>query len=105
MQMAQNMAQQQVMMDPNVYSGMETGTYGLPAALIAQYPALAQMNWSQNDLGNVEDEIGGPSSFDASDYDDGEEGGYVSGPGTGFGEGGGQQNFGEMGYASDYGGR
>ncbi|KAI8635373.1 hypothetical protein F5Y19DRAFT_9507 [Xylariaceae sp. FL1651] len=105
MQMAaQNMAQQQAMMDPNVYPGMETGAYTLPAALLAQYPALAQMNWGQNDMGNVDDEISGRSSFDASDYDDGEEAGYVSGPGTGFGEGGGQQNFGEMGYASDYGG-
>ncbi|GAP83346.1 putative C2H2 type zinc finger domain-containing protein [Rosellinia necatrix] len=100
---AQNMAQQQVIMD-NVYP-MDTGAYGLPAALLAQYPALAQMNWNQNDMGNVEDEMSGRSSFDASDFDDGEEAGYVSGPGTGFGEGGGQQNFGEMGYASDYGGR
>ncbi|TGJ84292.1 hypothetical protein E0Z10_g4472 [Xylaria hypoxylon] len=102
---AQNMAQQQVMMDPGVYPGMDTGTYGLPAALLAQYPALAHMNWSQNDMGNMDDEISGRSSFDASDYDDGEETGYVSGPGTGFGEGGGQQSFGEIGYASDYGGR
>ncbi|KAI0523766.1 hypothetical protein F5B22DRAFT_415893 [Xylaria bambusicola] len=102
---AQNMAQQQVMMDPGVYPGMDTSAFGLPAALLAQYPALAQMNWSQGDMGNVDDEISGRSSFDASDYDDGEEAGYVSGPGTGFGEGGGQQNFGEMGYASDYGGR
>ncbi|KAI0401038.1 hypothetical protein F4802DRAFT_445826 [Xylaria palmicola] len=102
---AQNMAQQQAMMDPGVFPGMDNSAYGLPAALLAQYPALAQMNWGQNDLGNVDDEISGRSSFDASDYDDGEETGYVSGPGTGFGEGGSQQNFGEMGYASDYGGR
>ncbi|XXG94993.1 inducible alternative oxidase 2 [Hypoxylon texense] len=103
--MAQNMAQPQVM-DPNVYSGMDSGGYGLPAALLAQYPALAQVNWTQNDMNNVEDELSGRSSFDASDYDDGDETGYVSGPGTGFGEGGMQQNFGEsMGYASDYGGR
>ncbi|KAI0452713.1 hypothetical protein F5B21DRAFT_321174 [Xylaria acuta] len=102
---AQNMAQQQAMMDPGVFPSMDPGAYGLPAALLAQYPALAQMNWGQNDMGNVEDEISGRSSFDASDYDDGEETGYVSGPGTGFGEGGSQQNFGEMGYASDYGGR
>ncbi|KAI1131755.1 hypothetical protein F5Y10DRAFT_44962 [Nemania abortiva] len=102
MQMAQNMAQQQAMMDSALYPGMDTSAYGLPAALLAQYPALAQMNWSQTDMGNVEDEISGRSSFDASDYDDGDETGYVSGPG--FGEGG-QQNFQEMGYASDYGGR
>ncbi|KAI1395382.1 hypothetical protein F4819DRAFT_195072 [Hypoxylon fuscum] len=104
--MAQNMAQPQVM-DPNVYPGMDTGGYALPAALLAQYPALAQMNWGQNDMSsNVEDEFSGRSSFDASDYDDGDETGYVSGPGSGFGEGGMQQNFGEsIGYASDYGGR
>ncbi|KAJ8115290.1 hypothetical protein ONZ43_g4699 [Nemania bipapillata] len=102
---AQNMAQQQVMMDPGVYPGMDAGAFGLPAALLAQYPALAQMNWSQNDMGNVEDELSGRSSFDASDYDEADETGYVSGPGTGFGEGGGNQQFGEMGYASDYGGR
>ncbi|KAI1259269.1 hypothetical protein F5Y18DRAFT_420830 [Xylariaceae sp. FL1019] len=103
---AQNMAQQQAMMDPGVYPGMEPpGAYGLPAALLAQYPALAQFNWGQSDMGSVDDDISGPSSFDASDYDEGDETGYVSGPGTGFGEGGGQQNFGEMGYASDYGGR
>ncbi|KAI1333246.1 hypothetical protein F5Y16DRAFT_355226 [Xylariaceae sp. FL0255] len=102
---AQNMAQQQAMMDPNLYPGMDQTAYGLPAALLAQYPALATMNWSANDMGNVDDELSGRSSFDASDYDEGDETGYVSGPGTGFGEGGGQQNFGEMGYASDYGGR
>ncbi|KAI1383446.1 uncharacterized protein F4822DRAFT_77977 [Hypoxylon trugodes] len=104
--MAQNMAQPQAVMDPNVYPGMEAGGYSLPAALLAQYPALAQMNWGQNDMSNVEDELSGRSSFDASDYDDGDDTGYVSGPGTGFGEGGMQQNFGEsIGYASDYGGR
>ncbi|OTB05984.1 hypothetical protein M426DRAFT_21409 [Hypoxylon sp. CI-4A] len=103
--MAQNMAQPQ-MMDPNVYPGMETGGYALPAALLAQYPALAQMNWGQTDMGTVEDELSGRSSFDASDYDDGDDTGYVSGPGTGFGEGGLNQNFGDqIGYASDYGGR
>ncbi|KAI1659797.1 hypothetical protein F4813DRAFT_387289 [Daldinia decipiens] len=104
---AQNMAQQQPVMDPNIYPGIETGNYALPAALLAQYPALAQMNWGQpGDMSNVEDELSGRSSFDASDYDDGDDTGYVSGPGTGFGEGGLQQNFGEqIGYASDYGGR
>jgi hypothetical protein len=104
--MAQNMAQQQAAMDPNVYPGLDNNTYAFPAALLAQYPALAQTNWAQNDIGAVEDELSGRSSFDASDYDDnGDDGGYVSGPGTGFGDGGLQQNFGEVGYASDYGGR
>ncbi|ORY65792.1 uncharacterized protein BCR38DRAFT_340283 [Pseudomassariella vexata] len=105
--MAQNMAaQQQVMgMDPNVYPPMDASGFALPASLLAQYPALAQMNWQAQDMGNVEDELSGRSSYDASDYEEGEETGYVSGPGTGFGEGGMQQNFGEIGYTSDYGGR
>ncbi|KAI5926882.1 hypothetical protein F4810DRAFT_493090 [Camillea tinctor] len=101
---AQNMAQQAVM-DPSMFPTMEPNSYPLPAALLTQYPALAQINWAQNDMGNVEEELSGRSSFDASDYDEGDETGYVSGPGTGFGEGGMQQNFGDIGYASDYGGR
>lgn len=83
-----------------------TGNYMLPAALLAQYPVLAQMNWSASDVGNnMDDDVSGRSSFDASDYDENDDGGYVSGPGAGFGEGGMNQNFGEMGYASDFGGR
>jgi hypothetical protein len=84
-----------------------SGNYALPQALLAQYPALAQMNWGAGDMGGsgIEDDLSGRSSFDASDYDDGDDGGYVSGPGTGFGQGGMQENFGDMGYASDYGGR
>ncbi|KAK3352821.1 hypothetical protein B0T25DRAFT_194107 [Lasiosphaeria hispida] len=97
-------------MDPNTggYPMDASGNYALPQALLAQYPALAQMNWS-GDMGGggsgMEDEMSGRSSFDASDYDDGDDGGYVSGPGTGFGPGGMTENFGDMGYASDYGGR
>lgn len=97
--------------DPNTggYPMDASGNYVLPQALLAQYPALAQMNWSASDMGGggsgIEDELSGRSSFDASDYDDADDGGYVSGPGTGFGPGGMQENFGEMGYASDYGGR
>lgn len=83
-----------------------SGQYTLPAALLAQYPALAQMNWSAPDMNaGRDDDLSGRSSFDASDYDDGDDGGYVSGPGSGFGDGGLNQNFGEIGYASDYGGR
>jgi len=99
MMAAQNMAQQQVMLDPNMYPSMDAQAPAyspFPAALIAQYPALATMNWGQNDIGNVEDELSGRSSFDASDYDDGEEPGYASGTGP--------QSY-ELGYASDYGGR
>lgn len=97
-------------MDPNTGYPMDpNGNYALPAALLAQYPALAQMNWNAGgDMGGgsgMEDDLSGRSSFDASDYDDGDDGGYVSGPGTGFGNGGMQEGFGEIGYASDYGGR
>ena len=53
----------------------------------------------------MEDELSGRSSFDASDYDEGDDGGYVSGPGTGFGPGGVSEGYGEMGYSSDFGGR
>ncbi|KAI1872623.1 hypothetical protein JX265_005503 [Neoarthrinium moseri] len=104
---AQNMAAQHAAaMDPGMYPPMDPNQgFALPASLLAQYPALAQMNWQSNDMGNVEDELSGRSSFDASDYDEGDEQGYVSGPGTGYGDGGMQQNFGEMGYASDYGHR
>ncbi|KAF9876427.1 hypothetical protein CkaCkLH20_05835 [Colletotrichum karsti] len=101
----QNMAAQGAMgMEPG-YPMDASGQYMLPAALLAQYPALAQMNWSAQDASSgLEDDISGRSSFDASDYE-GDDGGYVSGPGTGFGEGGMSQGFGEVGYASDYGGR
>ncbi|KAM3502233.1 hypothetical protein MY11210_009128 [Beauveria gryllotalpidicola] len=81
------------------------GHYALPAALLAQYPALAAMNWSAPEMSGMEDDLSGRSSFDASDYDDADDGGYISGPGTGYGEGGMAQNFGEVGYSSDMGGR
>lgn len=81
------------------------GNYTFPAALLAQYPALAGMNWSAPEMSGMEDDLSGRSSFDASDYDDGDDGGYMSGPGTGYGEGGMSQNFGEVGYSSDMGGR
>ncbi|KAF2809699.1 uncharacterized protein BDZ99DRAFT_388847 [Mytilinidion resinicola] len=43
--------------------------YGLPAALLAQYPALAGIQWDQLPAGgpdDIEGEISGRSSFDAS---------------------------------------
>ncbi|KAI8683842.1 hypothetical protein NCS57_00049000 [Fusarium keratoplasticum] len=109
--MQQNIAQNMVVasnmgMEPPVYPMDSGGNPMLPAALLAQYPALAQMNWGGSDVsGGMDDDVSGRSSFDASDYDENEDGGYVSGPGTGFGEGGMNQGFGEMGYASDFGGR
>ena len=103
--MAQNMSQGMNMDTGPAYPMDASGNYALPAALLAQYPALAQMNWSAPDMGGMDDDVSGRSSFDASDYDEGDDGGYVSGPGTGYGDGGMQQNFGEMGYSSDLGGR
>ncbi|KAK0621725.1 hypothetical protein B0T17DRAFT_591556 [Bombardia bombarda] len=97
-------------MDPSMgaYPMDATGNYVLPQALLQQYPALAQISWT-SDMGGggsgMEDDLSGRSSFDASDYEEADDGGYVSGPGTGYGNGGMQENFGEIGYASDYGGR
>ncbi len=104
--------QQNVSMAPPIgldptgnYAIDANGSFTLPAALLAQYPALAQMSWSGPEMGGIDEDLSGRSSFDASDFDDGDDGGYVSGPGTGYGEGGLSQNFGEMGYTSDMGGR
>ena len=84
------------------------GGFTLPAALLAQYPALQGLQWDQLGAGGPGDdgEISGRSSFDASsggDFYDDEESGYVSGPGTAYGSawtaGGGPE------WASDYEGR
>ncbi|KFY65234.1 hypothetical protein V497_01434 [Pseudogymnoascus sp. VKM F-4516 (FW-969)] len=86
-----------------------SGNYTLPAALLAQYPALAGLSWAdlpQGDAG-MEDDVSGRSSFDASGseyYDEGDETGYVSGPGTGFTQGQVPDGY-RVDYASDYGGR
>lgn len=97
--------------------------YTLPAALLAQYPALATLSWSdlqgengpgdgggRGSNGGESGDRSGRSSFDASGseyYDDGDDGGYVSGPGAGYGRGqvGMEGNYGRVDYASDYGGR
>lgn len=101
----QSLTPQPGMMDGGPGYPMDAqGHYALPAALIAQYPALAQVNWSAPEMtSGLDDELSGRSSFDASDFDDGDDGGYVSGPGTGFGDGSLGQNYGDVGYASDYG--
>lgn len=106
--MTQNIAPQPMAMDAsNGYPMDAGGNYALPAALLAQYPALAQLNWSRADGGDgMDDDLSGRSSFDASDYDEGDDGGgYASGSGTTFGEGGMNQTLSEMGYGSDFGGR
>jgi hypothetical protein len=107
-QMAQNanMAPQPMAMDPTGgYSLDANGHFALPAALLAQYPALAQMSWTGPDMSNIDEDISGRSSYDPSDFDDENDNGYVSGPGTGYGDGGMSHNYGELGYASDMGGR
>ncbi|OQE45876.1 hypothetical protein PENCOP_c001G03543 [Penicillium coprophilum] len=67
--------------------GQSTGNFVLPAALLAQYPALQNLQWDQiSAVGDDPGEIGGRSSFDASsggefgfDEDDsGMGGGYAS---------------------------
>ncbi|KKA28543.1 hypothetical protein TD95_002229 [Thielaviopsis punctulata] len=105
-QMAQNMShnigQPPQVLGPDGYPVNAAGSYAFPQALLAQYPALAQMNWSQAGP-SMEDDLSGRSSFDASDYEEAEDGGYVSGPGTGFGDGNVANGFGDLNYASDYG--
>jgi len=109
--MTHNMQQPQpIPVDSNGFAMDASGNYALPAALLAQYPALANIPWAdlpQSD-GGMEDDVSGRSSFEASGsefYDDAEDGGYVSGPGTGFGPGQQMSEGYELGYASDYGGR
>ena len=75
-------------MDPN--SG--AGGFSLPRALLAQYPALQNIDWSQvpttEDPGELSDVGLGRNSFDASSggdfYDDEVEQGYVSASGIDF---------------------
>ena len=85
-------------MVPNM-DGQQSGSFVLPAALLAQYPALQTLQWDQipattDDLSDV----GGRSSFDASSggefgYEDDESGmssvsgmsGYGGGQGSVYG--------------------
>ena len=72
-------------MDPST----GTGGFALPAALLAQYPALQHIDWSQvpstQDDGDLSDVGIGRANFDASSggeyYDDDVSEGYVSGSG------------------------
>ena len=62
---------------------MNGGGFTLPAALLAQYPALQGLQWDQISGGPDEGDISGRSSFDASSggdyYEEDEEGsGYMS---------------------------
>ncbi|KUJ22384.1 uncharacterized protein LY89DRAFT_728536 [Mollisia scopiformis] len=106
MQNMHNMQQPQpIPVDANGFPMDASGNYTLPAALLAQYPALATLSWSelpQGDVG-IDDDPSGRSSFDASGseyYDEGDEGGYVSsGPQPGYGQA--QMNDPYNGYSSD----
>ncbi len=73
------------------------GGFALPAALLAQYPALNNIDWSAmpqgEDPGEMSDVGIGRSSFDASSggeyYDQDEiDNGYVSGNGMTYGHSG-----------------
>lgn len=82
--MAQNMQQpQSIAMDVNGFPMTADGGFTLPAALLAQYPALAGLSWNdlpQEDVG-MEEDLSGRSSFDASGseyYDEGGDDGYLS---------------------------
>ncbi len=111
----QNMQQQQhISLDQNGFPIDPNGNYVLPARLLEQYPALANLTWAnipQGDPG-MEDDVSGRSSFDASGsefYEDGDESGYLSShSGSGFIPQAQMSNQGfpqQTGYASDYGGR
>jgi transcription factor CRZ1 len=90
-----NMQQPQpIAVDANGFPMDASGNYTLPAALLAQYPALATLSWSEMQQGDVgvDDDPSGRSSFDASGseyYDEGDDGGYMSsgpGPQQGYGQ-------------------
>ena len=112
MQNMHNMQQPQpIAVDANGFPMDASGNYTLPAALLAQYPALATLSWSELPQGDVglDDDPSGRSSFDASGseyYDEGDDGGYISsGPGPQHGYGQPQMHDAYNGYSSDIGGR
>ncbi len=98
--------------------GQQGGNFILPAALLAQYPALQTLQWDQIPAGNDDaSDFGGRTSFDASSggefgYDDDESGisvsgmsGYASDQGNMYGvdaqsQGLSVNNAGESGYPS-----
>jgi hypothetical protein len=87
--------------------GQSSGNFVLPAALLAQYPALQNLQWDQIPAaGDESGDIGGRSSFDASsggefgfDEDDsGMSGGYGNNQGNMYGVNNSGQMVGEQGY-------
>ena len=100
---------QSIPVDANGFPIDSSGNYTLPAALLAQYPALATLSWSELPQGDVglDDDPSGRSSFDASgsEYYEEDEAGYVSGgPGPQYGHTQMQDAY-NGGYSSDIGGR
>ncbi|KAI9852866.1 MAG: DNA-binding transcription factor [Thelocarpon superellum] len=79
---------------PMEFGAMDAnGHYALPQALLAQYPALATLSWdTMGPAGPDDEDVSGRSNYDASSggeyYDDeGDNSGYVSGPGAGYSSG------------------
>lgn len=112
--MQQQSAGLQPMPQPMAIPNMDPTGQGftLPAALLAQYPALQGLQWDTMPAGDPADDVSGRNSFDASSGgefgfgdDDDPNSGYVSGPGTGFGGGVQAGGWGGDGWASDYEGR
>ncbi|KAL4776280.1 hypothetical protein BDW60DRAFT_81582 [Aspergillus nidulans var. acristatus] len=81
---------QPLMLPGQGMEGQHTGSFILPAALLAQYPALQTLQWDQIPAGTDDaSDIGGCNSFDASSggefgFDDDESGISVSGMSTGY---------------------
>jgi hypothetical protein len=111
----QNMHMQQpqpIPVDTNGFPMDSSGNYTLPAALLAQYPALATLSWSEMPQGDngLDDDPSGRSSFDASGsefYEEDGDGGYLSsgpGPQHGYSQGQMQEAY-NGGYSSDIAGR
>jgi hypothetical protein len=104
--MAQHGMQGGMQAPPPQLMDMSSGTFTLPQALLAQYPALQGLQWDQ--LGNGgpggdEGELSGRGDFDASsggEYYDEEETGYASG--TGYGNPSAWAGNGQQDWASDY---
>ncbi|KAJ5909024.1 Zinc finger C2H2 [Penicillium taxi] len=87
----QPISQQLVMPGVTGIDGQSTGNFVLPAALLAQYPALQTLQWDQIPAADDQNDIGGRNSFDASsggeffDDDESSMNGYNSNQGAMYG--------------------
>jgi hypothetical protein len=93
----------QAVQQPMIIPGLDNqpgGGFTLPAALLAQYPALQTLQWDQIATGEDPNDISGRSSFDASSggefgFDDDDLGGNYNAAGPMYGiNNPGSQNFG-----------